>query len=85
MVEAMYTTINMDVQESHERHVKHFTFPTMHGIFIWAMSFTANISPCPSLVRNSMLRSQTFSSDVSVLLFWLSIGTRRDHPKDPTM
>ncbi|EEC67891.1 hypothetical protein OsI_35559 [Oryza sativa Indica Group] len=50
-------------------YVKHCTFPTMHGIFIWATSFTANISSCPSLVRNSMLRSLTFSFYISVLLF----------------
>uniref|UniRef100_A0A0E0F3S0 Uncharacterized protein n=1 Tax=Oryza meridionalis TaxID=40149 RepID=A0A0E0F3S0_9ORYZ len=36
MVEAMYTAINMDIQETQEKHVKHNTFPEWHGIIIWA-------------------------------------------------
>lgn len=44
MAEAMYTAINMDVQETHEWKVKHYAFATLHGIIIWAMSFTADLS-----------------------------------------
>uniref|UniRef100_A0A0E0IZR2 Uncharacterized protein n=1 Tax=Oryza nivara TaxID=4536 RepID=A0A0E0IZR2_ORYNI len=74
MAEAMYTAINMDIQETQERHVKHNTFLVWHGIIIWARSFTANLSSCPFLVMDSMLQSLTLSLHVKVLLC-------RDQPK----
>uniref|UniRef100_A0A0D3HJP1 Uncharacterized protein n=1 Tax=Oryza barthii TaxID=65489 RepID=A0A0D3HJP1_9ORYZ len=75
MAEAMYTAINMDIQETQERHVKHNTFPEWHGIIIWARLFTADLSSCPFLVMDSTLQSLTLSLHVKVLLCRLPTHT----------